>query len=193
MTTVICLTGFHSVGKNYVANKFCKRFRENTDKDIKIYHFAKKLKQICKILFNFTYEQLHGNLKNQLCPIWKVTPRDMFEYVGTDLFQTDIQKKIPELHRNFWATSLISDFKQDKSTIKVIADLRFIHEYEMLRERFDKVVVIRVINEDSRMHSRVEQSHLMIPMDYTIFNSKRNPAYHTELCIERIAKELSLY
>ena len=182
-STVICLCGFQGVGKDYIADILCCKY--NFTK----FQISRKLKEICKILFGFSYEQLHGKKKNDICTKWNISPRTMFEYIGTDIFQFDIQKKLPTVERNFWINSIIDDMKT--CDYVVISDLRFKHEIDVLKNHFENVIIINVVNYDTFLnHNRtnVESEHLKIPFDFQIFNSKLNPSFHTDIAINYILK-----
>ena len=97
---------------------------------------ASPLKEISKIMFGFSDEQLHGDLKETIDERWNVTPRQCLQFFGM-LFRDNIGKILPHIEKNFWAYCLIekikSQLKINPEARFVISDLRFPNEIEALR------------------------------------------------------------
>lgn len=86
-------------GKDTAANYLC------TSYGFKKYNFADPLKKGVAEIFGLTYEQLDGVYKETVDPFWGVTPRELFQKVGTELFQFELPKIVPEFKdfdRTFW-------------------------------------------------------------------------------------------
>ena len=64
------------------------------------YSFANPIKLASKHLFGFTDDQLYGDLKDEIDYNWGVTPRTVFQIIGTEIFQQDMLRRIPELQKN---------------------------------------------------------------------------------------------
>jgi len=86
-----------------------KRHDKDTIADylVKNYNFNKMsfidpLKQCCKILFGFDDDQLYGDKKEVLDDYWKVTPRKVLQFIGTDLVRNQMNKIIPSLNDDLW-------------------------------------------------------------------------------------------
>ena len=108
---------------------------------------------------------------------WDTTPRKMMQFIGTEVFQYKIQELIPNIGRNFWIKSLLSDelldnIKNNNHKI-VISDLRFLHEYENLKQLNIQLVVLKVTNKNIKnIDTHIsETEHLKIPIDYEIENN----------------------
>ena len=98
---IIIIGGKKSSGKDTVADYITKKY------NFKKMAIANKLKSIVKILFDFSDEQLNNEiLKEKLDKNWKITPRQAMQFIGTDMFQFQIQKLCPNVGRNFWINSL---------------------------------------------------------------------------------------
>jgi len=97
---------------------------------------ATPLKEACRILFDFDEEQLYGNKKENIDPNWNVSPRTVYQYLGTDIFRRDINKIIPDIKDNFWAKRLENKICQIMSeaygTDIVISDVRFQNEVDVI-------------------------------------------------------------
>jgi hypothetical protein len=77
--------------------------------------------------------------------VWKVTPRVLMQFFGTELFQYEIQRILPHVGRDFWLYKLHNDMAHLYPTKDVvISDLRFVHEYNYLKRHFPDLTVFRV-------------------------------------------------
>lgn len=101
---------------------------------------ADPLKEICKILFGFTAEQLYGDLKEIVDPRWNVSPRQVLQFIGTELFRKHIGELLSETGENFWVSSAVIKIKStldiNPNARFVIPDIRFLNEIEMLNKAF---------------------------------------------------------
>jgi len=83
---------------------------------------------------------------------WGITPRKALQFIGTEVLQNKIQELIPGIKRDYFANILLSKIKNDK--YYVITDLRFLHEYEKIKNL--DVFFIRIIrpsNINNDLHS----------------------------------------
>ena len=90
-----------------------KRYGKDTVADFLVekYGFIKisladPLKDATKVLFGFTDDQLYGDKKEIIDEYWGVSPRQVFQYLGTDVFRNDFKRIAPHLNDNFWVKSL---------------------------------------------------------------------------------------
>lgn len=110
--------------------------------------FGDKVKEVAKALFNFTDEQLYGNLKDTLDERYNLKPRQVFQRLGTEFGQFDIHKLFPEINmnislRSFW-TIAFQDFCRDNPDKNiVITDVRFRHEYKVIKELGGQFIKIK--------------------------------------------------
>ena len=104
-------------------------------------------------------------------PFWGVAPRALLQFVGTELFQHELQRVLPGVGRELWVRRLWQD--AEAATRVVISDLRFLHEYRYLKERCPELVVVRVERPgcewDGREHSS-ETEFAGIPTDAVLLN-----------------------
>jgi hypothetical protein len=128
--------------------------------------FAEPLKKSAATMFGLSQDQLYGEKKDVMDARWGVTPRRIMQYLGTDVMQFHAPRRLFAegacLGRCFWAERLLREL-EDKDKDKegrqgqvrrfVISDLRFPHEFALLRDRLDPVtsrlVVFRVDNNDN--------------------------------------------
>jgi hypothetical protein len=139
------------------------------------YSFADPLKQACHILFDLNHDQLYGSITNKetIDPRWNKTPRQILQYVGTDLMRNQIRK-------DFWTHLLKLKYKSNQNT--VVTDCRFQNEVDCIHELGG--VVIKIIRPDSK-HSDSHASE--IDMDcitnhnYTIHNNDELNVYYEKI------------
>jgi hypothetical protein len=152
---IIGLIGQKRVGKDTVASII-----KNIDIDIdKNYNFkcmalADPIKDIARIMFNFTEEQLYDDAKDIVDPKWGIKPRDFFEQFGTNIMQFDIYKYLPNLEtqvekRLFWVHSLLAklkDYDHNKNSNVIVTDVRGLHEIcEINKFTGRKAIFIRIV------------------------------------------------
>jgi hypothetical protein len=115
--------------------------------------FADALKEACRCIFGFDEEQLYGNKKETIDDFWKVTPRAILQYVGTDMFRDNIEKIIPHVKKDIWLRVIekkINNILEINPDSKfVITDLRFENESQFINKLGGiKIRVTRQINND---------------------------------------------
>ncbi len=133
MPRVIALCGPRRVGKDTIANYLAGYGYEH----IKI---TAPLKAVCKTLFHFSDDQLETDIKEVVDPRWGVSPRQVMQFLGTEVFQYKVQELLPQMGRNFWINSLTTLIETNPDKKYVISDLRFLHEHKAL-EKFDMLTI----------------------------------------------------
>ena len=117
--------GLARSGKDTTADYLCNNY--NFTK----YSFADPLKRGCMNIFGFTEDQVFGDAKDEIDPVWGCTPRDILKVMGTEVCQYDLQTHIPafkEIGRLIWVKRFEQWYKNNTDKNIVISDLRFIHE-----------------------------------------------------------------
>lgn len=168
MPRIIALCGLKRSGKDTVADILCDKYGY---KNIKV---AEGLKEMIKVAFTFTDEQLESDIKDEVDKRWGVTPRQVMQFMGTDVMQFQIQKLLPNVGRSFWIQKLITTHIDANPLQKyVISDMRFRHEYDMLSPY--KPYVIRIerdsLSERSTDHHLSETSLDSIPCNEVFKNN----------------------
>ncbi|MCS4157638.1 hypothetical protein [Salinibacter ruber] len=109
--------------------------------------FANPIKEaIGKGVFGFSGEQCHGGEKGAVDDYWGVSPGEIFQVVGTELFRKGLQEEFPEqFDGQIWARAecreLIERQNRGQHGKYVFTDLRFPDEAEFLREHFGATCV----------------------------------------------------
>jgi hypothetical protein len=121
--------------------------------------FADSLKEACKCIFTFTDEQLYGNEKEIEDSYWKVTPRKIFQYIGTELFRNQLHVIMPDVKENIWVEvvkkQILDKIKQNSNTKIVITDVRFQNEVDMIHELGGIIIKVnrKSVNNNIDTHS----------------------------------------
>jgi hypothetical protein len=168
---IIGLIGQKRVGKDTVASMIKLLYP-----DFKTIALADPIKDIARIMFNFTEEQLYGNEKEVLDPRWNITPRQVFEQFGTDIMQFDIYKYLPTLEtsvpkRKFWVQSLLSHIDINDNVI--ITDIRGTHELEEIIKFNPSSKFIKIIKPNITMQS-TQTSTQTLPQHFHITQLEPN-------------------
>jgi len=132
---LIGLVGKKRVGKDTFADFLCKNHGY-----VK-YSFAGPLKKACQEIFLLSDDQLETDLKEVNDPRWGITPRKLFQQMGTEVFRNKIVDFFPEF-ADFGTKIWIYRFKlwfqekiKENPNIKVIiSDIRFEDEAEIVSE-----------------------------------------------------------
>ena len=85
--------------------------------------FADTLKESCRAVFNFSTEQLYGELKQTIDPFWQKTPREYLQIIG-DGFRKFIDPLI-------WIKAIERKTQLIGGNI-VITDIRYINEVNFI-------------------------------------------------------------
>lgn len=108
--------------------------------------FAKPLKDISKILFNLSDEQLYNQTEKSIIdPRYNITPRKIMQILGTEIFRNELPKYI-KLDLSIWIMIMDNNIKQLKKQNEniniVISDLRFENEYDWLKQNNGELINI---------------------------------------------------
>ena len=170
MKQFIAITGRKSNGKDTLGNYLVKNY------GYKRISFADPIKEICKTLFKFNNKQLNGSLKETKDEFWNVTPREVFQYVGTDLFRYQISTIMPHIENNFWIAvmkrTILKELEINPQQKFVITDLRFQNEFDFCREM--DCLIIRVSRSVPENQFNQHESEIYIdtlPVDACIENN----------------------
>jgi hypothetical protein len=157
---VICLIGQKRVGKDTVANII-----QSFDTEFHQFALAEPIKDIARIMFNFSESQLFDAEKDVIDERWGIRPRDFFERFGTDIMQFDIYKYLPSLEstvprRCFWVQSLINKIKRMQCQKVIITDVRGLHELDAIRTEFPNAQFIKITRGNSLSSNTGGQEHI---------------------------------
>jgi hypothetical protein len=165
---IIAICGRRRAGKDTIADFFVKQGYTH----VKI---AGKMKDVMETMFGFTRDQLESDEKELVDPRWGITPRQAMQFFGTEVMQYKIQELLPDVGRTFWVNSIIADISRHPSQKFVISDMRFVHEYQRLREHEHGVYVIKVVKPDQEECGNADQhvsekEYCNIPESLKVYN-----------------------
>jgi hypothetical protein len=184
---LIAILGKKRSGKDTFSNYLIK------EKGFIRYGFADPLKKGIQAFFNLSEEQLYDEkLKEEIDPRWGVSPRKLFQTIGTDIFQYSIKNYIPELTSNqkkHWVILFKEWYlkmKKENPNIKVIiSDARFIHEIEEIKKLDGKI--IKIIRPSAENSGDIHQSEIELEeinnndIDYCVMNDKNLEDLYTKI------------
>jgi hypothetical protein len=131
---MVKIIGFHGIagaGKDTAAFAI-KELEQNTD----VFAFAGPLKEACKILFNFSHDQLHHPVvKEELDERWEKSPRQILQWLGTDILRNHI-------NQDFFVMNMKQRIEASQAEFIIISDVRFDNEAEFIRSLGGKVIKI---------------------------------------------------
>ena len=125
---LIGFSGKKGSGKSYFAN-----YLVNNKLFIKL-SFASPLKEITKILFNLSDEDVKDPIKKELInPKFNASPRELMQWLGTDIMREEFNKKF-NYSGSIWIDSVKDKVKTllDNNKDVVIDDVRFQNEVDMI-------------------------------------------------------------
>ena len=90
---IIGITGKKRSGKDTISDFLVEKY------DFVKYGFANPIKEIARIIFGFTENQLFEKEKDIVDENWGIKPRDFFQKFGTDYGQFIFPKHFPEIFK----------------------------------------------------------------------------------------------
>ena len=170
---LVALCGLKRSGKDVAARYLCD------------YHgfahrkISQQLKEITRIAFDLSNDELENELKDVVSPKWGVSPRVLMDFLGTHVFQYELHSKLPDTftvpNRCFWIDNvLLNDETIANQTRVVLSDLLFKHELERIKQSLPNtnLVTIRIYRDGTStdtLASEMEQGDL--PVDYVVYNN----------------------
>ena len=125
---LIGFSGKKGSGKSYFAD-----YLVNNKLFIKL-SFASPLKEITKILFNLSDEDVKDPIKKELInPKFNASPRELMQWLGTDIMREEFNKKF-NYSGSIWIDNVKDKVKTllDNNKDVVIDDVRFQNEVDMI-------------------------------------------------------------
>lgn len=163
---IIGILGKKYSGKDTIADYFVENF------NFQKYTLASTLKSICKLLFNFTDEQLNTSQKEIVDDVWNISPRKCMEFLGTDIFRNEINELIPNIGDNFWIKVLTSKINNDnKHNNIVISDVRFQNEIDYIHKLGGIIIKVQKHDNPNYEYSSIENNIDTLIGDYVVDNN----------------------
>jgi len=120
---------------------------------VKEYHYEKKafaspLKKVCQTLFLLSDSQITDKVqKETIDERWGKSPRQIFQYIGTEILRDQLGNFIPGLGRDIFTKHLKLSIEGNHSGKRIaISDVRFQNEVDLIHEMGG--YVIKIIRHD---------------------------------------------
>jgi hypothetical protein len=169
--TIIGLMGRKQSGKDTIAEHLIEEYGFTR------YAFADPIKEACQVIFGFTKEQCWGDQKEVVDPYWNITPRKVFQIMGTELFQFELPKyaaELADIGRTFWAYRFARWYEQQLAVNPniqvVITDCRFPFEADLIKSLGGTVIKVIRPNQVYNDNHASEVEMDTVPYDYLIEN-----------------------
>ena len=167
---LIGFSGKKGSGKSYFAD-----YLVNNKLFIKL-SFASPLKEITKILFNLSDEDVKDPIKKELInPKFNASPRELMQWLGTDIMREEFNKKF-NYSGSIWIDSVKDKIKTllDNNKDVVIDDVRFQNEVDMIHSLGGIIINLRnnldnTLTNSTSTHSSENQK---LTFNYEFVNDK---------------------
>jgi len=149
------------VGKDTAAEYWEKKFPGR----VKRVAFADKLKQVCMLLFDLSYEQCYGSKesKEAIDPRWGMSPREILQKVGEGM-----RKIYPDIWVDTVFYTTIPDHQKDGYDFFVISDVRYPNEGDKVHK--EDGTLIKVLRDAGGVEVGANHSSETAMKDYTDFD-----------------------
>jgi hypothetical protein len=174
---VIGLTGRKHAGKDTVANYLC------SGHEFARIAIADPLKCAITDIFGIDARDLRSDAKDKVNADWGVTPRELMQFIGTEMFRTQFGARFPQIGPNVWARALgmqMRAYLQHRESV-IVTDVRFPNEARQMRDTASQhgarafiVRIERVCDEGAHMPDHDHASERLtqtIAADYVIENN----------------------
>ena len=149
MGKLIGVLGRKRSGKDTYGNYVIEKY------NFKRYAFADPIKNILKVMFDFSDLQLNEE-KEKVDNRWNVCPRTVLQKFGTEICRNDLIKYIPELNldnHTLWIKLFKIFYEKNKDKDIVITDVRFLDEINIIKSYGGKIIKINRDNLEEDNHS----------------------------------------
>lgn len=166
---LIGISGKKTSGKTTCAEIIKELFPNKTI----IINFGDAVKESLKVIFDFSDSELYGDDKEKVNEFWNITPREVMQFYATDLMRNQMLIKFNNIGTNLWVKCVEKKINKllDKDIIVIIADLRFMNEYEMIK-RYNGIT-LRINRNNTEIYDK-HQSEIEldnVKFDYNISNN----------------------
>ena len=164
------------VGKKGSGKDTLKDYITKNNNNIISYAFADPLKEICRILFQLSHEQLYGHqsIKEKKIDELNVSPRILFQRIGTNLFRNELLNVLPEMKNvlkndSIWIFAFKRWYKKNKNKNVIVSDVRFENEAKSIQDMGGILIYIDRYSNNYDQHES-EKNIEKIKCDYVIKN-----------------------
>lgn len=161
---IVAFLGQKRVGKDTAADFLVRTY------GYKKYALADPIKHAIQGLFDFSDDQLWGNSKEVLDPYWKVTPREVMQYIGMDIIFKELREKFPQIENSVCIHCFEVWQSRHPDDRVVISDLRVQEDLDALKKMGALIIYLVRPGLVSTDHHFSEEVNLVEGYDLTIVN-----------------------
>ena len=179
---LIGLCGQKRVGKDTGAELLINNY------GFKRFAFADALKNACKNIFLLDDEQVNGKHKETIDERWNISPREIFQKFGTEIFRNNLDMYFPNLKdhkQNFWVYRfklwIKEEYKKNPDQNIVITDIRFPNEMQIVKDFGGIIIKIKRNTFESIDNHSSEVLIDSLKEDYLIYNDGSKKTYYEKI------------
>lgn len=148
---IIGIAGRAGTGKDTVATMIAEFLSSSPDYGYAgwIHAFADPLKDAAAAAFCIPIDDFYDSTKKEVInDSWGVSPRQIAQFLGTEVFRDSIHKLLPAFGKNFWAhrTHLLLTDKDEyifsNQDIVIIPDVRFKEEVDYIHSQAGTIIYL---------------------------------------------------
>jgi hypothetical protein len=154
---LIGLSGHAGSGKDTASDFLC-----DTYKNYYYESFAAPLKDAASAAFGISREDFDSHeLKEVSNELWNVSPRQVAQFIGTEMFRATLSKLLPYIGEDFWVKRLHLRLNNDFTPPDVgayefgdtviITDVRFQNEYDFIMANGGSVIHLTRLGADGNI------------------------------------------
>lgn len=185
---IIGILGNKNTGKDTVADYIVEK-----------YNFVKKsladpVKKTCQEIFLLTDSQLYDEkLKETSDPRWFNTkPRQMFQFIGTDLFRDQMEKLMPDIGKEIFLYHFQLWFQKEKekncNLCVVIPDIRFQNEVNFIKNL--NGIIVKIERKTGINDTHISETEMLSITNYDYFIENNNTKDSLYIKIDNIISKI---
>jgi hypothetical protein len=179
--SIFLICGRKRTGKDTVASYLKFKY------GVQHMYLSQPMKDACRIIFNFTEEQLYGNDKEVIDDRYGISARQALQHIGTEWAQFGLMKDFPEFNkkvgRGLWVKNLLIRYDdlcfKNKRTVSIaVSDVRFPQEVQMIekycsdnKDKCYKIHITRDTGLPEDTHASEKEQDQIKDFDFTLGNS----------------------
>jgi len=174
---IIGLISYKRSGKDTFADHIVKNYGYTK------YSYAGPLKKACEVMFCLSEEQLDGNLKEVIDPRFGISPRQMFQFVGTEVMR-ELFPTISEnytVKESFWIHRFKIWYKDSNVKNLVVSDVRFPDEAQTIKDMGGILIKINNPHINNSDNHQSEKNIDELQYDHLIQNDSTLEDYYNNI------------
>jgi hypothetical protein len=138
--------------------------------------FADALKEATKNIFGFSDEQVYGNKKEEIDTFWKISPREVLQHLGTNIFRNNMKEILPNVGNDLWIyvvkRKILQKLEEEPDAKFVITDVRFPNEVDFIKSIGGMTIKLKRETEKNQFYNH--ESEMQIDTLVTTYEFDNN-------------------